>query len=473
MMIRPANITRADDFFFLLPAGAGFDIPTGRLMKGRRGENIIMGGVGPLMGIVGRPNRFKSTIMHYLTMSVMSRLMEAIDTATMTFDSEVNLSMMRLRDLAHRFKNLIEQGVFDDNGAWILSNSITTTADEWYEEFRKYLTFKIDNKKSLMVETPFFEKDMSSVMKILAITLGQIDSLTGFTTSDVLDMQADAKLGESGGNMIHARQGLIKTRLMMEAPTLAGRANNYMFYTAHLNDVVQLAAGPYAPQPSKQLEGMKANEKIKGVSSQFLYLMTVVWETVKSSNLLMSDTRKVRYPDGPDDDIIGDPDLKEVWCNTLRSKVGPTSIQIPVVVSQSKGVDPNLTNFNYIDQHQKKFGIGNPTARQGSYMELYPEGTFSRTTIRSKMEEDPRLRRAVEITAELAQMREFWYHKVGRIPDPKTIYDTLKAKGYDMNQLLDTRGYYTLNQYEHPIPFLSTWDLVEMVEGRYHPYWLP
>lgn len=472
-LIKPRNVTKADDFFLMLPTGAGLDIITGRIMIGRRGESIIMGGLGPLMGYVGRPNRFKSTLMHYQTMSAMERVIEALGVSSvLTFDSEVNTSVLRLKDLAAKFKTLVAAEVFD-NGSWVLSNAATTTADEWYEEVRKYLKIKEANVKDLMVETPFFQADMKTVMEKILPTFVQTDSLSSFQTKDVLEAQENNAMGESGGNMIHARQGLVKTRLMMEAPALGGRTGTYLQYTAHLNDSVNLAQGPYAPKPIKQLENMREGERIKGVSTQFLYLLTVIYETVRTSHMLMQDTKQVRYPEGPHDNQVGDSDLRELTINVMRSKVGGDGRTMPIVISKTHGVDPNLTNFNYIDQHHKAYGIGDPRSNTGRYMELLPEVKFGRTTIRSKMLENPRLARAVEITSEMCQMREFWSHGFGRdLPTPAELYKKLKEDGYDWNVLLDARGYWTFNQYEHPVPPLSTVDLIRMYRGTYKPYWM-
>ena len=44
--------------------------------------------------------------------------------------------------------------------------------------------------------------------------------------------------------------------------------------------------------------------------------------------------------------------------------------------------------------------------------------------------------------------------------------------GYDWDVLLNTRGYWTLNQYSHPVPYLSTVDLLKMRKGLYKPYWM-
>ena len=55
---------------------------------------------------------------------------------------------------------------------------------------------------------------------------------------------------------------------------------------------------------------------------------------------------------------------------------------------------------------------------------------------------------------------------------PAELYEDLKKKGYDWNILLNTRGWWTIENDKHLIPFLSTRDLLNMRAGTYHPYWL-
>ena len=55
---------------------------------------------------------------------------------------------------------------------------------------------------------------------------------------------------------------------------------------------------------------------------------------------------------------------------------------------------------------------------------------------------------------------------------PAELYEGIKELGYDWNTLLDKRGYYTLNHYDHPIKPLSTFDLLRMRVGDYIPYWM-
>ena len=111
-------------------------------------------------------------------------------------------------------------------------------------------------------------------------------------------------------------------------------------------------------------------------------------------------------------------------------------------------------------------------------MVLLPEVKLQRTTVRKKIDNDPILRRAINITSEMFQMlmtrseyRDIKYITI----TPEVLYAKIKDMGYDWNKLLDTRGYWLIDQYDLEIdkPFLSTPDLINMFLEEYHPWWYP
>ena len=44
--------------------------------------------------------------------------------------------------------------------------------------------------------------------------------------------------------------------------------------------------------------------------------------------------------------------------------------------------------------------------------------------------------------------------------------------GYNWTDLLNTRSWWTINDYEFEIPRLTAKDLLLMRVGQYHPYWM-
>ena len=80
----------------------------------------------------------------------------------------------------------------------------------------------------------------------------------------------------------------------------------------------------------------------------------------------------------------------------------------------------------------------------------------------------------MEITNEMCWINNIWKDlPEGLMCTPKELYEDLKAKGYDWNTLLEnTRGYWTFDNDNQPLQFLSTMDLLNMRAGTYHPYWM-
>jgi hypothetical protein len=155
----------------------------------------------------------------------------------------------------------------------------------------------------------------------------------------------------------------------------------------------------------------------------------------------------------------------------LRSKGGQSGLTWELICSQTDGVLPELTAFHFL-RERKLWGFEGSDRNYN--LALYPEVTLTRPTVRAKLNEDAKLRRAMHITMEMKQMEELWHHLdgTGILCTPKELYDDLVAKGYDWNILLNTRTWWTIGSDKHLLPFLSTMDLLRMRVGKYHPYWL-
>jgi hypothetical protein len=476
-MIKQNGFTPMDPVKIVINIGAGLDIPTGMWLKGRHGENILLGGLGALTGLAGRGNMFKSTILHYMMLSAMNRIFYAAETSASTYDTEINMHLSRLEALFSRFDKLKELDIIY-SGYWNITDRNKYYANKWFEILKDYLREKNKNSKSLIYETPFMDRDRTSLFRTTIPTFSEIDSFSKFETEDVAKMQDDNELGESGGNTIHMRQGLAKTRFLMEAPTLSGQNNHFFLMTCQVGDQTNIQQGPINAPPPKKLQHQKLNEKFKGVTDQFYYLTNNFWQAI-SANLLINQTTKA--PEFPRNSIEGNDngntDLNVVALKQLRGKLGQSGFIIDLILSQEQGVLPSLTEF-YLIKNENKFGLGGND--RNYFLELYPDVSLSRTTIRSKIDEDVKLCRALNITSELCQMHQ--YHRYldetngkGFLCTPKELYDDIKAKGFDWDYILsNTRGWWTFNNDSHDLKFLSTLDLLELRAGiQKKPYWMP
>ena len=464
-----SNFTPGSSVKPLINIGCLFDIPTGTYETGKHGESILNGGLGILTAIVGIGNNFKSTIAHYQMLSALSKIFPMFETSLSTYDTEMNIHESRLAELSQSFEIFKDRNIIDE-GIWVVTDKSIYSGNKWYERLKEYIQTKKDHMKEITAEYPFLDRDGKTPIYGAVPTFGELDSLTEWTSEDILKMQSENELGESGANTLHARLGLAKTRMLMELPDRTVPVNHYLMTTAQLGKDLAMSTGPIPTPPNKKLTYLKNGDKINGVGGKFFYAMSNVWHAYNASPLFNQSTKGEEYPLDRGDDRKGSTDLNVVMLRQLRSKSGLTGIVLELIVSQSEGVLPTLTEFHYI-KNMNRFGLGGNNIN--FHLDLYPDVNLTRPTIRSKINEDPRLCRAINITSELCQMVEI-RTKMDRslLCTPKELFDDLKAMGYDWDIILQTRGWWTINNDQHPVPFLSTMDLLKMRKGLYRPYWM-
>ncbi len=453
----------------LINIGATFDVPTGYYVTGKHGESIMNGGLGIITGIIGIGNNFKTTMEHYQSLSAMDRIYTSFLTSLATYDTELNVHEHRLSALAEKFDSFRGKDIIGD-GTWTITDGSIYYGNQWFEKLKEFIKIKTDNIKALTVEYPFLDRDGVNLIKGLVPSFGEVDSLSEMITEDVVKMQHENEIGESGANTMHMKLGLAKTRLFMELPNIIVPNNHYLIFTGQLGKDIPMNTGPMPAPAVKKLGFLKNGDKIKGVSDKFFFSTSNVWHNYNAVPLINQSTKTAEYPKTGIELQNFDTDLNLVSVRQLRSKTGKTGIVLEIIISQTEGVLPTLTEFHYI-KNSGRFGLGGTAINFN--LELYPEVNLTRPSIRSKIDADPKLRRAINITSELCQIKEFWHDfDQDLLCDPKDLYKDLKNMGYDWNVLLETRGWWTVNNDKHPIKFLSTLDLLKMRKGLYKPYWM-
>lgn len=475
MSLIKSNLTPAPAVKLLLNIGATMDIPTGFYVRGHRGNRVLLGGLGQLTGMTGIGNSFKSTIMHFMMLSAADRLCSTTETSMSTYDTEINIHEHHLHELTQQFVSFKGKNIIND-GTWVITDKTVYYGDEWFEKIKEYLDNKKKNAPKITYVTPFMDRNGEPLSVVLP-TFSEVDSFSTFETSDVAKIQDENELGASGGQMIHMRQGLSKLRFLMEMPNLGGATNHYTLLSAHLGKETAIASGPFAPPPTKKLQHMKQGDKIKGVTDQFFFLTNNFWQTQSVAPLTVGDysSKTVMYPRDKEDNSKGEVDLNVVSIKLLRGKSGPSGTSLDLVISQKEGLLPTLTEYHHLKTQEDEWFNGN---KQNFRLDIYPDVNLSRTTIRGKIENDPKLCRAINITSELCQIKTCLKEYKHLMLTPKELYDKLKEKGYDWDFILgNTRSWYTLDDDKHPTLYpLSTLDLLCMATDipheHYHPYWL-
>lgn len=452
------------------PVGALLDIPTGQYIKGTHDQRVLLGGVAQVTGIVGPGNSFKTTIMRYMEISMISRLIEIVEGLySNSYDTEVNTHEDRNFKLTQMFEALFGRNILDE-GIWQITDKSVYSGNKWFQAVKDYLKDKRTDKKAYKYTTAFLSRDKTTPMFVMTPTINDIDSLSKFTTDDVERKLDSTELGEAEGNTIYMRQGLAKSRMLMELPVLAASSMNYFLFTAHIGKMINMPSGPGAPPPRKQLQGMTGDEIIKGVSNDFFYLLHNLWLVNSARPFINQGTKAPEYPYEQGDEVAGDMDLNICTLKQLRGKNGQSNFTIELLVSQREGVLASLTEFHYIKKMDRYGLLGNDRNYQLTFC---PEVNLSRTTVRSKLREDKKLRRAVEILSQLCQLEEHHRYMIDQLVKPDEMYAKLKELGYDWDFILtETRSWHTLNDEEHSGYPLSTLDLCRICRGEYHPYWL-
>lgn len=452
--------------------GCLFDYPTGRPVIGAKGETIINGGLHHTTGITGEANSVKTGNSLQMMMTVLARYGCA---EGITYDTEGTMPVYRPTIVARGIdpalvyteeeiavtpdvdENSIKRHAFTD---------ITEYPDgsKFFSELKEYGRTR-PRLKADFHETPFVDANGERI-KILAPTIGFIDSLSMFSSASVIEIQDRGDAGSSARNIEALRDNMAKNQMVLEFPKVTGANGIYLIMTAHLGKQHQL--DPHAP-PRKQLSYLKPDLKLKNVPEKFNFLVHNLWFLFSMKPLINRETKAAEFPrDSDDNKAKGDSDLQIITCLNLRGKSGVTGYNFDIILSQTEGLLPSLSEFYHCKKN--KFGFGGND--RNYYLELRPDEALSRTTVRRKLKESNELRTAARITADLLQMKQLWHFlPEGLWCDAATLYQDIKAKGYDWEVLLNTRGYWTFDQYTNPIPFLSTMDLLKMRQGTYKPYW--
>jgi hypothetical protein len=450
--------------------GALFDIQTGKYYKGKYGESILCGGLNHFTGVAGLPNMFKTVISLFQQGSVMNRVSLAI---MMAHDSENTLSPGRIMNVFRQFPELFGIDLVE-SGRLLFTDATVYNGNEWWNVMREYGESRRKDK-SILITTPFVDESSGEMIKIPSPTLSFLDSLSGLQTEGVMNMYDKGDIGNKELNMVAMKAAGAKSQLIDQVTSVTSGSGLLLTMTAHVGQEYQLDM--YKPNV-KRLKFLKGDLKMKKVPENFSFLTANCWYCVSLQPLLDGD-KQPEYPRDDEDDLKGDTDLICITLVNLRGKSGPSGIPFEVVVSQSEGLKPELTEFSYCKGFEY-FGIsdkdGNKAKGKPNFrLDLYPQQNLTRKTVRTLLETDSRLARAMNITAEMCMMRNLWHDlEEGLLCTPKELYDDIVAAGYDWDLLLDSRGFWLPLEEKGTyadLPFLSTMDLLNMRAGTYRPYW--
>ena len=453
-----------------LSVGGLFDIVTGNYHPGKNGECILNGGMAAVNSVAGPGNTFKSEILNHLFFTPLARYSCS---KGLIYDTENSMTYSRLNRAANVHSQLKDLDVEDDdNGRVMFSQSADVLGDVYFEYIKTIAKDRIKNSKKLLKETPFVDDD-GNYIKAMEPLLVAIDSLSELKVSAIQDKLVDKNaIGESGANTQFMKDGGAKTQMITQLPNLGTRAGIYFYQVAHVGmPIVMDQYAPVAPKLSHSKRGMKT----KGVPEKFDLINSNLFEIFGASFAGNSSSDKsAKYPKRDADRDAENKDLMSIHIVNTRNKNGPSGVTFEIFVSQSAGLLVGLTMFNFLKE-QGNYGL-NASGNNSSFASVFlPDLKFSRTTVREKIDSEPKLERAIEIATQMRQMEMLWSNLEPELHcSPVELYEDIKKLGYDWDVLLATRNYWVFNDDEAShLPYLSTKDLLNIRLGRYHPKWYP
>ena len=440
--------------------GCGFDIPCGTFITGLHGENILNGGAPPVIVIAAGPNCYKTLLLIFIMTTIMNRMGDF--TKGLLYDTEENAFTDSLNRLIQDSDDITDKDMFY-NGRIIITDKIALSGEEFFKLCQTAMDAKINNKK-LIITTPFPDPKTNILIKRPIFSVVGIDSLSEFTTKASDSLIDNSELGSSEQLPAHLKLGLMKNNMIGRIPTLANRSNTIFVMTGQVGYKINM--NPMQPNV-KTMPAMKQDEIVKGCSPKLHVLANITWAARATKVLENRNTKSPEYPKIQGVEFENDKDLNLVSYTTWRSKVGKSNLFNHVVVSQTDGVLPTMTELLILKDGE--FGLSG--SQQNYFSPLLPDVKLARTVVRSKIDNNEKLRRAINFSSEICQMKQLGLYPE-LMMDMEPLVQKLVAGGYNIDQLLDTRGYWVPNEVNHPKQFLSSLDLLKMANGTYKPYWM-
>lgn len=470
MLLRATGIPQNREIRFRANVGSTMDIPTGRWHNGKYGESLMNGGIPLYFGIAGKANNFKTTTLADLIAIIMSRYCN-MQSQCQWLDEEETSDMARIARIMsrkpgfERYRNN-PMGIFSDQ-MLLVTDSSAQSANKWWEQLQEFIDNKVKDKRWNMA-TEFVDIN-GNFIEFQLPSLSAVDSISELETDNITAMRDKTEVGDKEAQTLYMRQGLSKDRIIREARTLSSRGTHFIGMTAQWGEDKADIGGPPGAQKARKMNTIRPGEKIRGVPDSFLYLPQQVWLINGSENLKDDSRTGAEFPLDMDSSVEN-LDLWRCPASMVRSKTGMSAFTLDLIVSQNRGLQPTLTEFFHVFRKKKRWGIEG----SGQYytFDLMPELKLQRTEVRRRIDENAALRRAINITSEIAQIGDYDVDWSSRIPPMKDLRARIESKGYDWKTLLDTRHYFTFNAHkDKELPFLSSMDLLKMFYDEYEPYW--
>ncbi len=464
------NIADAD-FVPYLNTGSTLDLMTGKYIPGLMGSTILNGGLTSTNGVMGKPQQYKTTTILGLAANAMSRYPQSDhliwdnEQSIKDKDRFVEMSDFYLDEPEKRAVHLQEL----KKRTVLTDITVYPDADTFFEQVKEIAHKKMESPKDWIVETPLIDPDTGKPRLMMIPTFITADSWSKAPVKAGVEMMDKHEVSSSETNMLFMREGLIKKKILDQVPRLAAKAGLYFLFTAHVGKKFEMNA--YLP-PSKDMQFMKQDEQIKGVGSNFAFLMSNLIE-VRGSKVLQKDsgskTKECEYP--LPSGITSPTEMSSNCMSTIRCKNNNSGTQFFPVLSQSNGYQAGLTNYHYLRENDY-FGLG--TNKNNPRTVFLPDKPTRRTTVAGDLTKSYELSRAVEILAQLCFIQNSWSIYNSVVPfdiTPEKLVAELTKTTYASSDILNSRGWWSYGKFDRPM--LSLFDILAIITNQYKPKLFP
>ncbi|MCP4394450.1 MAG: hypothetical protein GY804_09335 [Alphaproteobacteria bacterium] len=430
-----------------------WDMATGKYVRAMDGGWILDGGLSCLLvGITGREQCYKST----LAQSILTRVLLIYpQLEAMIYDSENSLL-----DPLTRFTNFygeeVARGLLERISVY---NNTTHDLTDIVQLILEVVKEKKKLKQKDYLQTPFYDETTGGALYIIPPSIALMDSMTCSQSSVELDMLEKNEIDSSDNNVLALRDGNIKTKLVRAAVNFCPNSGICLLSTGHVGDKFNL--NPREPK-NKQLQYQNANEKVKGCGTGYTFLNSILVQS-KTPNLCLNSAKSgPRYP------VKGSnpKELTETGLSYQRCKNNSAGDLIQAVFSQHEGLLSEITDYHLLIS-KKYFGLDG--TKQHHALTLYPDVSFAKHTLREKCKKDYKLKRAMELTAELCYIQEYWNTSM---IDYKIDYNPVELKKavedhpkLNWNDILETRRTWSLNEKKEPRKRMTIMDIFEALDA--------
>ena len=238
-----STVSRSEPVKPCFNIGAGFDVPTASVLRGKYGESIMNGGYTIFNGMAGTGNVFKSAMLEWQELAAQDRINYALDIIpdTLKYDTEINKNEDHIRTFAQEFPTF---KIIDpiSSGNMVITDKSKYSGNKFFEIMKETLKQKDNSKEAIIL--PFLDRDNKTLYKCKFPTFGGVDSLTEFDTDAERTMGEENELGESGANTLFMKSGLFKTRFLMELSPIIHSSMHFMGMVAQIGNEISIQSGP-------------------------------------------------------------------------------------------------------------------------------------------------------------------------------------------------------------------------------------